>query len=275
MLLWFTKKVIYSISIILGVMLLTFALFQLAAGDPAGALLGKNPTPREVENLRRNLGVDLPVIYGNWRRSEVFNNLDFTRGVSQLPGVKLLNADEARENGKNLHFSDATKLVLAANFKVDEPLAMQLTGTGSLTLNYQLAGGASSVTNFALEGEKFIEIPENVDKIEFTGKNLELVNVVFFRRQSSGFNSQLGKALTELCKISVTPKITVDFFNFGETMLTRESIKSVLWRGIAPSLLLMTPIFIGELLIGISLALIAVMCRDTIIDRLLLLITIA
>ncbi|MEG2077055.1 MAG: hypothetical protein RRY34_11175, partial [Victivallaceae bacterium] len=116
MLLWLTKKLIYSISIILGVMLLTFALFQLAAGDPAGALLGKNPTPREVENLRRSLGGDLPVIYGNWRQSEVFNNLNFTQGVAALPGVKLLNAGEAAANDNKLHFSDETKLILSANF---------------------------------------------------------------------------------------------------------------------------------------------------------------
>ncbi|MEG2077056.1 MAG: hypothetical protein RRY34_11180, partial [Victivallaceae bacterium] len=152
---------------------------------------------------------------------------------------------------------------------------MRVAGTGDLTLICLLPGGETSKLHFSLDGDKFIELPEKVEKIEFEGNNLALEKLIFFRRQSSGFNSQLGKAITELCKVSVTPQITMDFFNFGETMLTRESIKSVLWRGIGPSLLLMIPIFIGELLIGITLALIAVMCRDTIVDRLLLLITIA
>ena len=46
----------YSVLILLGVLLLTFLLFDLASGDPAAAVLGKNPLPAEIESLRRELG---------------------------------------------------------------------------------------------------------------------------------------------------------------------------------------------------------------------------
>ena len=39
----------YSLLIILGVLMLTFLLFNVGAGDPAGAVLGKNATPAEIE----------------------------------------------------------------------------------------------------------------------------------------------------------------------------------------------------------------------------------
>ena len=45
----------YSALILIGVLLLTFLLFDLAAGDPAAAALGKDPAPAEIESLRREL----------------------------------------------------------------------------------------------------------------------------------------------------------------------------------------------------------------------------
>ena len=59
------RRTLYSVLILLGVVLLTFALFNVAAGDPAAAVLGKNARPEEVDSLRRELGADLPLFYGN------------------------------------------------------------------------------------------------------------------------------------------------------------------------------------------------------------------
>ena len=39
-----------SCLIVLGVVFFTFLLFNLAAGDPAAAALGKNAAPREIED---------------------------------------------------------------------------------------------------------------------------------------------------------------------------------------------------------------------------------
>ena len=49
---------------VIGVVACTFALFNIAAGDPAAAALGKNARPEEIESFRRMLGADLPLFFG-------------------------------------------------------------------------------------------------------------------------------------------------------------------------------------------------------------------
>ncbi len=80
MLNFFLRRFFYSLLVIFGVMLLTFALFNLAAGDPAAAALGKNARPEEIENFRRELGADLPLFWGHRRKTEAF-------GAGEAPGV--------------------------------------------------------------------------------------------------------------------------------------------------------------------------------------------
>ena len=62
----------YSVLIIAGVVLFTFLLFNLCSGDPAAAVLGKNATPSEIESLRRELGSDLPLLFGKKCKTEAF-----------------------------------------------------------------------------------------------------------------------------------------------------------------------------------------------------------
>ncbi|MBQ9775845.1 MAG: hypothetical protein IJW17_07395 [Lentisphaeria bacterium] len=66
------RRTFYSVLILLGVVLLTFLLFNVSAGDPAGAVLGKNARPAEVEALRRKLGADLPLFWGRRCTTEAF-----------------------------------------------------------------------------------------------------------------------------------------------------------------------------------------------------------
>ncbi|MBR4957073.1 MAG: hypothetical protein IKZ31_04885, partial [Lentisphaeria bacterium] len=62
----------YSVLILIGVLLLTFLLFDVASGDPAAAVLGKNPRPAEIESMRRELGADLPLLWGRRCRTELY-----------------------------------------------------------------------------------------------------------------------------------------------------------------------------------------------------------
>ena len=55
----------------------------------------------------------------------------------------------------------------------------------------------------------------------------------------------------------------VSFLNFGNTLQTQEPIRSKLWHGMLPSLMLMIPIFLGELVIGIILAMFSCICRKS------------
>lgn len=68
------RRTIYSLWVIAGVLILTFLLFNLSAGDPAAAVLGKNALPEEIENFRQSIGGDLPLFYGKLCRTEAFEH---------------------------------------------------------------------------------------------------------------------------------------------------------------------------------------------------------
>ena len=74
MLNYILRRSFYSIWVIAGVLALTFILFNMSAGDPAAAVLGKNALPEEIENFRRAIGGDLPLFYGRNCRTETFTN---------------------------------------------------------------------------------------------------------------------------------------------------------------------------------------------------------
>jgi peptide/nickel transport system permease protein len=103
--------------------------------------------------------------------------------------------------------------------------------------------------------------------------NALLNDVSFQRRQNSAFDSQFAASATEL--VAFSKKFPyVSFMNFGRALITREPVSQVLWRGVGPSLSLMIPIFLGELLFGVSLALIATAFRNRWPDKIILLLSI-
>ncbi len=63
-------------------------------------------------------------------------------------------------------------------------------------------------------------------------------------------------------------------FDFGESIVTHEKVGTMLREGMLPSLCVTTPLFLIELFLGISLALLAAYYRDTWIDRGLVLLSV-
>ena len=222
MLKYVLRRTFYSLWVIFGVLLLTFALFNLASGDPAGAMLGKNAAPSEVDALRRELGGDLPLFFGTACRTGAFAEPEVT-------------ASSVRAKRQ---FSE---------------------------------GDIEAEVEFSRGRDVTVPIPEKVSEFVYTapaGRTIRACRIV--RRQRSPWNSQFFRAVGELVRFQRGfPYVT--FFNFGETLNTREPVAAVLKRGVGPSLCLMLPIFCGELFGGIVLALLAVACYGRWPDRLLLL----
>ena len=65
---YFIKKIISLIITLLVISLLTFTAFSIIPGDAALSKLGVDASPTAVENLRKEYGLDKPVIvrYGDW-----------------------------------------------------------------------------------------------------------------------------------------------------------------------------------------------------------------
>lgn len=80
MLSFLARRLAAGLAVVLGVVALTFALLQVAPGDPVERLLGPSAGPEQVEQQRHALGLDRPVpaqflawvsrfVRGDWGRS--------------------------------------------------------------------------------------------------------------------------------------------------------------------------------------------------------------
>jgi len=240
---YIVKRLLYSILIILGVILLTFFLFRVAAGDPTSILLGKNPSPQEVESLKNKLQINLPLVYGSWIKTEMFNNKNIS---------KKLNSFSYKQMFKNSEYNVKTVF----------------TFKGELNIS-----GKLYYSDNKREASFIIKNPQN--DIVFTTNNPEtsIYSIKFYRQNSFFLNSQLLATLKEIISFkSEYPFISV--LNFGKSFMTGEPVTKILINGAGPSLLLMIPIFLGEIFIGIIFALISTIWKDSIIDKFLTLFSI-
>jgi peptide/nickel transport system permease protein len=60
------RRLLQFVPTLLGVVLLVFLLFNLVGGDPAYLLAGKITNPEQIENIRRQLGIDQPYYVQLW-----------------------------------------------------------------------------------------------------------------------------------------------------------------------------------------------------------------
>ena len=214
-----------SCLIVLGVVFFTFLLFNLAAGDPAAAALGKNAAPREIEDFRRELGADLPLFFGRRCRTEAF------------PGGE---TPDAPDSPRTLRRAFASPDLIAV---------------------CRLSDGSAVETAVPAAATEFT-LPPGCRSAEF------------YRLQRNPFRSQFFRALGEILHFRREFPF-VEFFDFGRTITTREEVRSVIARGIGPSLALMLPVFFGEIAFGILFALIAAAWKDHLPDRLLVVLSVA
>ena len=56
-----TRKLLYSLSVLFGIVTVVFLLFAALPGDPARLMLGQRADRSEVEMIRKDLGLDLPL----------------------------------------------------------------------------------------------------------------------------------------------------------------------------------------------------------------------
>ncbi len=235
----------------LGVLILTFTLFRVAAGDPAATVLGKNPSAEELEAMRNQLGSNKPLFFGGWKTTEAYSSADFTGGRSVHPGVTVTGTFEPSAGG--LILEPGTEIRFRRNFDLPDVKAEFQPENLPLTASV-------GKSDYVLKNE--------------SAKAVTLASVRFLAPTASRFDSQLADSIREL--VTFRPVFPyVSFFNFGDTLLTRTPIREVLWDGMWTSLLLMLPIFFGELITGIFLAMVSAVFRDTWIDRFIMVLSVA
>ena len=61
------RRIIGAVPVLLGISFLVFMLMHLAPGDPVTLLLGDDATPADVERIRREWGLDQPLLVQYWQ----------------------------------------------------------------------------------------------------------------------------------------------------------------------------------------------------------------
>ena len=79
MLAYVVRRLWQMIPTLAGVVLLIFFLFNAVGGDPALVLAGKITNPEQIENIRKQLGVDQPYWYQLWVFVKQIVTFDFGR----------------------------------------------------------------------------------------------------------------------------------------------------------------------------------------------------
>ena len=77
MLAYTVRRLWQFIPTLLGVVLFVFFLFNWVGGDPAYLLAGKMPNPEQIENIRRQLGIDRPYHVQLWIFLQQIASADF------------------------------------------------------------------------------------------------------------------------------------------------------------------------------------------------------
>ena len=267
MLRYIMRRIAYSLLIIAGIMILTFLLFRLSAGDPASTVLGKNPAPAELEAMREELGTDKPLFFGRWKPTEIYTSADFRSGHTTFPGVSFDGKYKSVPQG--IKPGSGSKIIFSRNFErsVPEDVLMTIDGSCIVEINGMLCrSDRKGIIRIPVQGQP----SEIVLKLEdgFLG------SVTFQRPTKGWYDSQLVSSLTEIVSFRKDFPY-VSFFNFGKTLQTREPIRTKLWKGMFPSLMLMIPVFFGELILGILLAMLACIYRGQWQDQLILCLSVA
>ena len=238
-----------SILIMFGVLLLTFLLFRVAAGDPAAAVLGKNPSAEELELMRNRLGTSKPLLFGNSRETLRYPGGDFTNKKAFPKSATVCGSIGCGEKG--LVFSPGSSLIIPKAFSAPEPVTVHLKDSEGKNIEIL---------------EQLIDDKENVIICNKTGDDVCVASIRYTVPTRGFFDTQFFDAFREL--VSFQKQFPyVKIFQFGETLLTREPINEVLLRGMGASLCLMIPVFLGELIVGILLAMLSAVFRVTWIDR--------
>lgn len=256
MLKYIVKRILQMIPTVLGVILLTFFLFNVVGGDLAAIALGKKVSLQTLENFDEQRGLNKPLFFGTRARTRAYEDQDLSEGAGRWRGWT--NATYSAESGTvTIQPGAAINPIAFALDAGDEFVwTIRYRGEGSLA-GQALASSDWKKAKVRFSGGDDGGFQTLEKALEFRSLELRMVN-------RNPLDSQLMFYLRQLARADL---------GFSESL--KQPVSKLLKDGVLPSLSLTVPIFIIGLVVSISLSLVCAYFRDTFIDRFLVIFSVA
>ena len=255
MLKYILKRIVQMVPTVVGVILLTFALFNIVPNDLAAIALGKNVTLEMLDGFDEQRGLNKPLFFGTRAKSRAYEDHDFSDGAGRWGAWS--NA---------VYSVDSASITIQTNSSIN-PVAFQLTADEYVwSITYRgagtLAGRALSSTDW--KKEKIAFIGEDETGITTQTQPLEIKALKLRKVVSNPFDSQLTFYLAQLLR-----------GDLGTSETFKQPVSKLLADGVLPSLSLTVPIFFVGVVMSISLSLVCAFFRNRFIDRFLVVLSVA
>jgi len=255
------RRLMLMVFTLLGVILLTFVLFNVVGGSPAKVILGEKSSPKQLEDFEAARGLDRPLFFGYWMQTRALEDMS----VGQM----------VKEWGDDKKTFDAAFL-LEPGLEQSIPFGFALDTNEVYRLELEYRGEEGGQIRFG--GSSFGDLPRRPQgwgqkKFRFQPfstdfevalisgeRTLELRSIKLRKLNVDPWDSQfrfyMGQILT---------------FDFGRSHFTKQKVSDMLLEGIGPTLMLAVPVLVVGLFTSILLSLICAQFRDRLPDRLLVL----
>lgn len=270
---------------VLGVVLLTFLLFNVVGGSPASVILGDRASAEALEEFDEARGYNKPLFFGFWAATRALTDSAFHQNPGAWSGVAGARfhapPTDSRPGWLEVTAPQALRVPLAFRLRPATRYRLELTGEKEAAVTVCLRDSALTETLHEWpvswrggQGHRRGSVIFQTSAVgtepgglwlQLQGAGfLKLTSVRLRRGVRHRFDSQLAHYFNQLLK-----------FDFGRSHLTNRPVTSMLREGMGPSLGLTIPILTGSLIISLALALGCAAARGGIADRALVLLSVA
>ncbi len=257
------KRLVHMIPTMVGVILITFILFNLVGGSPGRMILGDKASARQLEEFDEQRGFNRPLFFGHYSPTRLYAETDFRRSAGSWAGV----SGAVFHAGGFVRISGPASVAIPLAF---DPIpghqyawqaSVSVTGGGGVLVTIggetPLAPGTSLV-EWVDVGDKALGIYRPEISVP-DGTEVDLIALQCRRVHERPWMSQWQHYLGQLMRL-----------DFGVSHSANRPVMELLREGIGPTLMLATPILVGETVLSLVFSLLCAYHRGRWLDHLVL-----
>jgi peptide/nickel transport system permease protein len=228
------RRLLQMLPTIAGVVLITFILFNLVGGSPASMMLGDKASASALEAFDEERGFNRPLFWGRTGPTRIYSETDLATSAGAWASVEGVVWRE----GAGLEIAGPAEVAIPLNF--DPPAGQRFEWR----------------VDYRDQPEERLQEP--VIRVA-ADETATVTRVRCLRVYDDPWRSQFSHYLGQLLRLDL-----------GRSHTANRSVVDMLKEGIGPTLMLATPILLGETIISVALALGCAYYRNRFYDRLIL-----